>query len=249
MLRFAFLVPLVFLAWVTRAQNTVPAKPTTQPTGTDKGFIGIFIGPAIPVGSFGSKNFTDSTAGYAKAGFLIGASVNYYFTDALGITGMFNSFSNNVDAASIAKQASAKYSTYKWTVTADNWNVKDFMVGPSLKLPLEGAQLNLSLLFGFAGATSPEMFLTGSQGSISNTGKINSSSSGAGCIMLNATARIDISPQICFTLGGGYFHTRPLFMNVTTNFTNGTATVSNFYQDISVLMFSAGLGYRFTKKS
>jgi hypothetical protein len=244
MLRACSLLILILVRQFAWCQTTSVVPLTSSPESFNVGF---FIGTAIPNGTFASKNYSDSAAGFAKTGVIAGLTASYTLNDKLGLTAQAGAFANNVDEASLAKQINQKYPGYTWTVMSDNWRANFFLAGLTLKLPLQAAELDLSGLLGGASVSSPETFLTGSKGSFSNTAKVSGATTGAFCFMLAATIKKELSPKICFLFTGGFLHTRPQFVNVNTSFTSGAGTTSNFYQDISIFNISAGLLYRLAK--
>jgi hypothetical protein len=86
-----------------------------------KGFIGISIGPAIPLGSFASKSLTDSKAGFAKTGYSDSfINFGYNFNKKFGISASIFYNEHNVDK----------------NVTEDWWKISGVTAGPMFSLPL-----------------------------------------------------------------------------------------------------------------
>lgn len=104
-----------------------------------KGFIGISIGPAIPIGSFANKSLSDPHAGFAKTGYSDSfINFGYLFNKKFGISASIFYNEHNVDKS----------------VTEDWWKLSGVTAGPMYALPLsEKLTFDIKAKIGFLGTT------------------------------------------------------------------------------------------------
>jgi len=90
-------------------------------TNEKKGFIGISIGPAIPLGDFAGKSLSNVNAGFAKTGYSDSfINFGYVFNKKFGISGSIFYNEHTVDK----------------TETDDWWILTGITAGPMISLPV-----------------------------------------------------------------------------------------------------------------
>lgn len=118
--------------------------------------IGVSAGAAVPVGSFASMDtsftpgITGSGAGWAKVGEAINVSVDYHFSDAVGITFQIGGQQNKKDAAPARKQSEGdpRNANLRPVVKEGFWHIGKVMLGPIFEIPISNAD-RLDLQFSF----------------------------------------------------------------------------------------------------
>ena len=140
-------------------QYALPTEP-----GDKRFSMNISLGPAIPLGDYGSTNvkgsfwdFTSSDStrlqGFARPGFNFTVSAAYLFPVNIGIMMMFgtsfNTFNINGLSSAIGRQAktpSGSFSEY------------EYLIGPCFSLPISDKfNVNANILIGFVSAAYPEI--------------------------------------------------------------------------------------------
>lgn len=104
-----------------------------------KGFIGITLGPSIPIGDFADNSLSNDNAGFAKTGFNINViNFGYKFGQNFGITGSWFGAEHSVDAGGVD----------------DMLSYGGLMGGPMLSFPVnEKLDFDLKGMIGFFSST------------------------------------------------------------------------------------------------
>ena len=104
-----------------------------------KGFIGLSLGPAFPVGDFADNSLTNGDAGYAKIGLnLCLVNFGYKFGENFGIAALWSGSAHNFDIAGID----------------GTWAYGSLMAGPMMSMPVsERLDFDLKWMIGFVSAT------------------------------------------------------------------------------------------------
>lgn len=153
-----------------------------------KGFVGITLGPAIPVGDFASKASSNNNAGFAKTGMNINLlNFGYRFGKNLGVTAFWFGASHEVDMSGVKAM----------------WSYGAIMAGPMYTLPVgEKLELGLKGTIGSVAATLD----------IDQVGK--STGSGFG-YDLGASLHYNYAERWCLLLNADYLGAKPKFTNAT----------------------------------
>lgn len=211
------------------------------------GYIGLSIGGGIPVNHYGNNDINDSAAGFAKAGLNFEITFAEKISKKIGICALIRNQTNAMDAQAAEKQFAKKYPNIKWTMQADNWNIKLFMAGAYGSFPTggdSGTSIDLKFMVGIASSTLPGYILTGTQSGLSVTAKQNSATSSAFCYALGIGLKKNITRDLCLLIGVDYMSTNPKFENVSINFSNGTQQTISGSQGITIFTANVGLGFR-----
>jgi hypothetical protein len=108
---------------------------------TPKFSAAISFGPAFPVGKFGSKNSSDSTAGWALPGPALNVSFGYHLTKSTGAMLLMSGQFNKQDANSFNKRIKENNppGTEVQTKTY-SWNIWKIMAGGFFDIPISNSR-------------------------------------------------------------------------------------------------------------
>jgi len=167
-----------------------------------KGFIGISMGPSIPVGDFADKSFTSANAGFAKTGATFNlVNFGYKFGQNFGIVGSWFGSANNVDIQGVD----------------GTWSYGGLMGGPMLSMPVsDRIDFDLKAMIGFASARLK----------IKDNGE--TSGTGAG-FQFGGTLRYNFSEKWCMVINADYFASKQKFDKLdpsTDNFNQNIAAIN-----------------------
>jgi len=110
---------------------------TPAPKKEPKFFAGITLGPSFPMGKFANKNFSDTTAGLAKAGPSLNISAGYMLTPSVGVMVLFGGQENKMDPKSITNYLNQKYGDTVGTYASTKyWKTGRILAGGIFKFPL-----------------------------------------------------------------------------------------------------------------
>ena len=109
---------------------------TTQ-AQISKWSVSVSIGPAFPLGKFGSKNINDSTASFAKTGFSLNVLTEYKLSRHLGLVLLVDGEENKVDNKAIGSQLEAASPNVTYNVNMDKWKIGKIMAGGSYSTALD----------------------------------------------------------------------------------------------------------------
>ncbi|PKO95727.1 MAG: hypothetical protein CVU12_08680 [Bacteroidetes bacterium HGW-Bacteroidetes-7] len=142
-----------------------------------KGFIGITIGPSIPIGDFADNSLNNDNAGYAKTGLNINLiNFGYKFGQNFGITGLWFGAAHSVDFSAVDAM----------------WSYGGLMGGPMLSFPInEKLIFDLKGMIGFVSAKL-DMYALGETSGI-----------GVG-FDFGASFRYNFSEKWCLLINGDY---------------------------------------------
>jgi len=104
---------------------------------TPKFLASVSIGVAFPVDKFGSKNFSDSSAGWALPGPVLNVSFGYHITKSTGVMLLFSGQLNKQDADVFnngIKESNGPVTEVQ--TTTSSWKVPKVMAGGFFNIPL-----------------------------------------------------------------------------------------------------------------
>ena len=212
-------------------------------------FVGLSIGPSIPLGEFAKTDLSDSTSGWAKTGVMLDFTYAYRITHNFGVTAVISYSTNRFHSESYSNALELRHPDTAFSViSVSNWNGGGILVGPYLRFPFsERLSWDVRALFGFYGSTSPRVTI--------NPYADNGQTDLGTYIRQRASAF-----SYAFMVGTGFKYELTkyyllLFADYTASslkFQNGSGwdyndqpyTIS-FKQDINYLSVTLGLGYFF----
>jgi len=226
-------VVLTTIVLSTQAQNT-------------KGYIGLSLGPSIPLGEFASKDADNDAAGWAKTGAIFDISFAYKLGDGnFGISGLLRGQSNPTDAQSLANELANQVAGVNWTVESAGWGIGGLMFGGFGSFPIsEKASFDTRVMIGFLSASSPEITVTGSGPGGTDWFKQSSASANSFAYLLGAGFKFDIGKKLYLLTNLDYLGAKPEFNNVETIASDGSREKSTWSQSMGSINFSGGLALK-----
>jgi len=205
----------------------------------------IGLGGSLPIGSFGSKSFSNSNPGFAKPALTADFSYQYKLFKNHYIAASFNTRSNKFNNISYSDQLHSLNNSIIYSVRPDTWKIASFMIGACDLYNLDKKQSLLffdRVLMGLSDVHSPAIFIT-EQPVGSNTSSWTSQESA------NANAlswMVDLGMQIKYRKRMSFFYLlrysniQPTFNNVSITNSSGATSTNSFKQNISLLEFQIG---------
>ncbi len=211
-----------------------------------KGYIAISVGSSVPNGDFGSKDINNQSAGLANTGAIFDITFAHRFGKNLGITALLRGQANPVDAQPLIDELSNQNPTVFWTAESGDWGIGGLLVGIYGSFPLGKGKTTFDTraMVGYLNATSPNITLTGTQGSSSAWAKLNSASASDFSYLLGAGFNFGIGKKVRILTNIDYLGSSPEFRNVKTTTSQGTFSESTFTQSFGTVNFSVGIGLR-----
>lgn len=218
-----------------------------QITEDRKGYIGISVGPAIPVGSFASRNTDNSKAGFASTGAIFDVSFAYKLKKNIGLAALLRGQYNPVNVQPLADKMNSQISGASAYTNGNGWSSGGVMAGLYSAHPLNHKAtfiLELKTLAGFMNTTSPQIDMTISSPEGSGWVKQHSATATSFAYLFNAGLRFNTGKRIAFTLNADYSDYMLNFKNVQMTSSAGTQESNNMTQDIHTINISAGIVFR-----
>lgn len=222
----------------------------------------LHVGPAIPLGTFGSQPFnmepgngSEQSLSYhgAKVGVNYGLAFNFYATHNFGVVLLFNGHSH--------KMQDGDFSSYQWhdfnwtTSSVDRWTEFMAMIGPTYRAHIVGGLvLGARAYLGYAHLMSPFYGSEANSGNSSYTFKLNSGSDNNFGFGAGVNVKYMITPNFHLDLRCDYMGALPFrFENVEGNSyrktTNDPVLMNqvkyNFSESFHVLNVSLGITVAF----
>lgn len=218
-----------------------------QITEDRKGYIGISAGPAIPVGSFASKNADNSKGGLATTGAIFDVSFAYKLKKNFGLAALLRGQYNPVNVQPLADQVNRDIYGARAYANGDGWSGGGLMAGVYSTYPLNKKAtfiLEFKTLAGFMNTTSPRIDVSVSSPEGSAWVKQHSAVATSFSYLFSAGMRFNTGKRIAFILNADYSDYTPNFKNVKMTTSAGTRESNNMTQEIQTINISAGIAFR-----
>lgn len=212
----------------------------------EKGFIGVSIGPSIPMGDLASKDANNDAAGWANTGAIFDISFTYKLGKGnFGLTALLRGQSNLTDAQALVDEIANQYPGINWTVESGNWGVGGLMFGGFGSFPIsEKASFDTRAMIGFLSATSPEITITGTDPGGTAWIKQESTAASSFAYLLGAGFKFDIGRKLYLLTNLDYLGLNPEFRNVETTTSLGTREKSTWGQSMGTINLSIGIALK-----
>ena len=127
-----------------------------------KVMVSLAIGPSIPIGNFGSDDFSNLKSGNASVGVSFDLSLKYKLEKKYGLVAMLRSQTNSFDEEAYEKRLRDRNPdpALTWSVSASKWRIGGLLVGAYGTIPVGNIKENTLQargLVGYLNATSPEI--------------------------------------------------------------------------------------------
>ncbi|HRP57062.1 hypothetical protein [Agriterribacter sp.] len=218
---------------------TIASIVSAQTTEIDRGYIGISLGPAIPLGSF-VKDGT-STGGVFDAHFA------YKLKKNAGLAVLLRGQYHPVNVQSLAASMRQAAPGANTNVESDGWNSGGLMAGiySAQSLNQKGTIVfELKTLAGFKTTASPIVDMRFSSLEGSGWVRQHSATATAFSYLVNLGMRFNAGKRMAFMLSADYMNYTPNFKNVSITTSMGTKETYNVSQHIQTININAGIAFR-----
>ena len=232
-MRTLFVWILLFTSLISSAQTATESKPK-------KGFLGVYFGPSFPVGNFGSSEWNNDNAGFAKMGYQMAViDFGVKFVPNFGLAASLKGSSIPMNVQYIADQYALEYGG-QFVVKSTRWGLGGFYVGPFVTIPLKKLEIDFRLMTGLMIATSPELSVTWQTTGETQTqnGEVGPSIS----ITVGTGLRYHISKSVSLVATGEYLRARPTF--IVDQYPGNNYQTTTVYQNVSTISTTLGIAYR-----
>lgn len=223
------------------------ASMALQATAQDqKGFVGISLGPSIPLGNFASKNVNSQEAGFAKPGATFDITAGYKLGGShFGIIATLRGQSYAYDTQPLVNDLSFQAPQFNWNVENSTWRTGSFLIGGFGSIPIsERVFLDARAMVGFANSTSPQLNITGTDLTDTFWVKRDSRSASSLAYLFGAGFKFDVAPKLYLLTNIDYMATSPEFSNVDLTTSIGDRQSITFKQNMGVFNLSIGVALK-----
>lgn len=208
----------------------------------EQGYIGLSVGPSIPVGNFASTDLNNETAGLAKPGAIFDISFAYPLGQgSFGIMGLLRGQANPFDAQALADELARMSPGTAFTVEAKPWSVGGLMAGGyGVFYVTDRTSFEARAMIGFMNASSPEIKIkTGSDW-------VRQSSVAGNTVgfLVGAGFRFDISKRMYLLTMLDYMGEKPEFKDYEITSSTGENAKDTFSQPMGAINLSIGLAFK-----
>lgn len=212
-----------------------------------KGSIAILLGPSIPVGDFGSKDYDNVWAGFATTGAVFELAVDYKLGKGnWGIAGIMRGQANGYDFIAYENELQNRYSGVNWIVESDVWSVGGIMLGAFRDFPIDKSiSFKPRFLVGFPTASSPNITTTAYGFGNSNWVRSNKTYSRNFGYLLGLGFKFDVSKKLSILANADNFGTLQEFRQVEILNSDGMRSYDTYLQPMNSINLSVGLAVRF----
>jgi hypothetical protein len=211
-----------------------------------KGTIGILIGPSIPVGDFGSKDYDNVFAGYALRGAAFEIAVDYKLGKGQwGVAATMRGQANSYDFIAYENELENRYSGVNWVVESDVWTIGGIMLGAFRDFPIDKSiSFKPRLLLGFPSASSPNITRTAYGFGNSNWVKSNKAYSHNFGYLLGLGFKFDVNKKFSILANADNFGTLQEFQQVEILNSDGMRSFDTFLQPMNSINLTFGLAVK-----
>ncbi len=211
-----------------------------------KGFIGISVGPSIPIGDLASSDVNNDAAGFANTGGVFDISFAYQLGEGnYGITALLRGQANPTDAQAMADEFGSMFPTVNWTVESESWSIGGLLFGGFGSFPVsERTSFDARAMIGFLNAQSPEITITGTIPGESIWLKQGSQNATSFAYLLGAGFSFDIGERLLLLTNLDYLGSNPEFSNVEIIDSDGNRDTSTWSQVMGSINMSIGIALK-----
>lgn len=227
-------------------KEAVISKASYKPLKSERGYIAVSIGSCIPSGDFGSNDYRNSSAGYAKTGIMFDIAMAYKLHEYFGVAAVFYGQANSIDEPGKANQMDLAREGFTETYQSNPWLVGGLLAGGYCSYPIHQKwSVESRILFGFSTILLPDFT---DKFTNPNTGEIyivkeKSTSATAFSYLVGLGVKYDLNKDICLLTNLDYIGARPEFKNVTT-IDNYSSSSRSFTPSFGTVNVGIGIGYR-----
>lgn len=240
---------LIFV-FVSEAIPPLSIKSESSMTGSDekKGYVGVFGAISFAQADFASTDIYATSVGFAQTGFALGISGGYKFLGNLGACALVQEQINPVDVGSLTTGFYIQNPNFLWSVTVEDWKQFAYLGGIYFSLPFDAsnkASFTIRAMAGNTTVTSPNYFVSASNGSSSAWVNINSNDANAFCYLGGLGFNFNIIKALSVSINADYWASKPKWENTATVYSNNDVTFSSDELNVSSLNMSLGFSFNF----
>jgi hypothetical protein len=211
------------------------------------GYLSFAIGPSIPLGNFADNKISNSNAGFANTGSKMELNAGFALVKSVDLGLKLFYSVNGYDVSALTNKLTAENPGVNWTTSGRTWDIYGGLIGFTYSHPLTKKFVSdFKIQSGLMHSSTPQMVITGSNGSKVTEDKKSASSF---VYMLSAGGHYPVGRLIDVVGSLEYLGSSPTFNNINkfsnvTGYAPGTSTAS-FTQNISLLSFNFGFRVKF----
>ena len=211
-----------------------------------KGYVGISIGPSIPMGDFSSKDADNSAAGWANTGAIFDISLAHKLGGGnFGLTALLRGQVNPTDVEALVNEYANQYRGVDWTVESSGWGIGGIMLGGFGSFPLsEKTSFDTRALIGFLSTSCPEITVTGSGPGGTAWIKQNNTSATSFSYLVGVGFKFDIGSKLYLLTNLDYLGSKPEFSGVETTASDGSRNFDTWSQPLGTFNLSIGIAIK-----
>lgn len=211
-----------------------------------KQYMGLSIGPSIPLSDFAKTDLNDSTSGFAKTGVAFNFAYAYRISHNFGLQFVVNYSGNKLDNITYENELMKANPDYNVRVESNqNWSSGGLFGGPYLRFPIGDFSVDVRGLIGYYGSYAPQATIYATKKETPNDKSTyyreTSRSYGFG-YLLGAGMKYRLSDYY-ITLFADYVGSDLNFDRSVGLDWNDEPYTSSFNQKINYLSISIGLAY------
>ena len=226
---------------------------TVKKVENRKAYVAIHLGSSSPTGDFGSDNFDNSEAAFARGGAVFDISFGYKLKPNWGLTAVWRGQANVFDAATYAQSMANYLGAGYVSVSRTPYTLGGVLGGIYGSYPTKYKFIiEPRLLLGFSTATLPGMttMAYNDAGTKLVTWVQQDASTLTYSYIIGVGSRVDLSDRLCLFLNLDYYAARANWYNVQeVSIGHATGTSETNYYDFShkfsTVNLNAGLGFKF----
>ncbi len=215
-----------------------------------KAYLGISIGPGIPMKDLARQEAASKAAGWAR----LGAALDLSFVQPLGegnfgLKALLRAQRNPTDEKAVQEAFSDPFISLTYRAELADWRLGALLLGGLGSFPLSGkASLNTSAMIGLLGSTQPALTITTTGRGGSTITRQASATTTAFAYLVGAGLTYDLSPNLYLLAQVDYLASAPTYANVATTISDGNTEVlagtASWCQKIGTLNFSLGVALK-----
>ena len=214
-----------------------------------KGYIGISIGGASPLGNFASVNPNNDKAGYATGGGVFDVTFAYRLGKHLGLTAVLHGQSNGYDSQTVVNQIGNANPGWQSQVDShDGWSLGGIMGGIMGSWPMSekgNFLIEPRVMAGFLSTTSPKLRADFTDGTDSGWLQYEDDDASVFAVMGGAGLRWNVSQKIGLLFNVDYLTTSTAnYKNIEYTNSLGDSSIQTGEQKFESVNISVGVAFR-----
>jgi hypothetical protein len=212
----------------------------------EKGFVGLSLGPNVPMGNFNSRNVNNGEAGFARTGGSFDISAGYKLGGShFGITAMLRAHSNSYDVQPLVEDLKFQAPQVNWNVESSAWRMGGLLLGGFGSIPIsEKVYFDARALVGIVNATSPQINITGSDATETFWVKRDARTARSFAYLFGAGFKFDIAPKWYLLTNIDYIGTTVEFPNIELTSSLGDRQRFGIEQEMASFNLSVGVALK-----